>query len=508
MMNHYKVITCILLSIGYALNAGMPLKKNAIERPIVVVVCSYNNGQWSTNTLNSIFTQEYSNFRLIIVDDCSSDDNQIVIQKYIDDHNLGDRVTFIRNEKRYRKLFNLYRVLYDCDDDEIVFMVDGDDSLAHPRVFEQINRIYSDENVWFAYGQYRNEPASTAIQYGFKEMGYCRLVPKYIQNKQAYRYYSFVFMHPRSFRGWLFKQVKLEDLITDSIPGFEGDFYPAANDVAMYFPMVEMAHTHIKFIPDILYVRNLYSDIVGFKVDKRLQTASSREIRKKNCYPVLFQEKKYRLNNIKNAQTDLFLLCRYNLLGIENILENIQDHMTGFDTLYVFFNGTPENKKECRFIKRRFSNIVFIPYDDSENKGLKNRLLNTMSVSKNDHVVIMTDACSISEQIDLSDSIYWLERTYAYRFYLNRNALNKGVPRFIPLNNNICAWKLNAGPDKWRSTTIGEDAFMSRKATLYQEVKNLSFDTIYSFLKGMQSFSTLPSRVGLFFKNEKMKTAF
>ena len=509
-MKIYNVIAYLLLSIGYIVQAGMPAKPHDVERPIVVVVCSYNNGQWSTNTLNSIFTQEYSNFRVIIVDDCSSDNNQAVIQGYIDDHNLADRVTFICNEKRYRKLFNLYRVLYDCGDDEIVFMVDGDDSLAHPHVFEQINNVYSDENIWFTYGQYRNEPAATAIQYGHKEMGYCRTVPKHIQNKHAYRYYSFVFMHPRAFRGWLFKLVKLEDLIADTIPGFEGDFYPASNDVAMYFPMVEMAHTHIKFIPDILYIRNLYSDIVGFKVDRRIQTASAREIRKKGCYPILFQEKKYRLEQVKNAKSDIFLLCRYNLAGIEQIVENIQNHMTGFNSLYVFFRGTPENKKECRFIKKRFANtnITFIPYDESDNKGLKNRMLNTMSVSKNDHVVIMTDACSIVEDINLADSIYWLEKTYAYRFYLNRNALHTGAPRFIPLNDTICAWKLQAGLDKWRNITIGEDVFMSRKVTLYQEVNSIAFDSIYSFLKGMQALATLPSRVGLFFKSEKIRPIF
>src|SRR5258708_29393489 len=102
-------------------------------------------------------------------------------------------------------------------------------------------------------------------------------------------------MHPRSFRAWLFKLVKLEDLIADKIDGFDGNFYPASNDVAMYFPMVEMAHTHIKFIPDILYIRNLYSEIVGFKVDRSLQISSARDIRKKQPYSVLFQPKTNRL---------------------------------------------------------------------------------------------------------------------------------------------------------------------------------------------------------------------
>src|SRR5579864_8164171 len=90
--------------------------KQKREKPIVVVVCSYNNSEWSNNTLDSIFSQNYSNFRLIIVDDCSTDGNQQVIQQYIDEHNIADRVTFIQNTARKRKLFNLYRVLYECED--------------------------------------------------------------------------------------------------------------------------------------------------------------------------------------------------------------------------------------------------------------------------------------------------------------------------------------------------------------------------------------------------------
>ena len=485
---------------------GSIAQATSIERPIVVVVCSYNNSQWSENTLNSIFTQEYSNFRVIIVDDCSTDNNVEVIQKYIDDHNLADRVTFIKNETRHRKLFNLYRVLYDCQDHEIVFMVDGDDSIAHSQVFSHINDIYEDENVWFTYGQYRNVPASQAIAWGHKEMGYCRNIPKHIQRKQAYRYYSFVYMHPRTFRAWLFKLVKLEDLIADTIEGFKGDFYPASNDVAMYFPMVEMAHTHIKFIPDVLYIRNLYSEIVGFKVDRSIQTASAREIRKKNCYSVLFQPKKNRLATFENASADLFLLCRYNLTDIESVLKNIQKKSAHLETIYVFFNGTAENKKVCRFIKKQFPNVIFVPCEPSGNKCLKNRLLDYLSVIKSDHVVITTDTCSMVENIDFSDYILWLEKTFAYRFYLNRSASHLNAPMSIPLTDKVCAWKMDQGIDRWKGIIPGEDPFLSRKITLYQEVKRLDCANIYSFLRDVHTIATLPARVGLFPNNQPIPT--
>lgn len=506
-MNYIKIITLFFLCLGNIVH-GDGIKKSSIEQPIVVVICSYNNEQWTENTLNSVFTQEYSNFRVIIVDDCSTDKNAEIIQKYIDDHNLAARVTFTRNEKRHRKLFNIYRALYECDDNAIVVMLDGDDYFAHNQVLSYINTIYEDENIWFTYGQYRNVPASQAIAWGHKEMGYCRPVPKHIQRKQAYRYYSFIYMHPRSFRGWLFKLVKLEDLIADKIEGFEGDFYPASNDVAMYFPMVEMAHTHIKFIPDVLYIRNLYSEIVGFKVDRRIQTASAREIRKKHCYPVIFQPKKDRLAHVKAANADMFLFCRYNLIEITSILENIQNNSSGLGTIYIFFLGTEENKKVCRSIKKQFPNVVFAPYEMAGTRSLKNRILDSLNLSKNNYVIIASDSCSIVEPLQLSHYIFWLEKTFAYRFYLNRHSLHKGVPRFIPLSDEICAWKIASNSDKWKGIVIGEDVFLARKVTLYQEIKNIEFSNAYNFLKEMHFISLLPDRVGLFLTKESVKAVF
>jgi glycosyltransferase involved in cell wall biosynthesis len=526
-MNNAKTLFLFFLVIGFSthciiaadttpempfLDADAPelahLNKSSTERPIVVVVSSYNNEQWTEHTLNSIMLQEYTNFRVIIVDDCSTDNNAAIIQRYITDHHLEDRITFIHNDIRHRKLFNLYRVLYDCNDDEIVITVDGDDALAHPHVLSYINSFYDDEDIWFTYGQYKNVPASEAVQWGHKEMGYCRAVPNHIQRKHAYRYYAFLYMHPRSFRAWLFKLVKLQDLIADNIEGFEGDFYPASNDVAMYFPMIEMAHSRIKFIPDILYIRNLYSDLVGFKVDRPIQRDSAREIRKKACYTTLYQAKKNRLEQFQNASADIFLLFRYNVTEMKNIISNIQQHSQGLGSIYVFFNNTPDNKKICRTIKKDFPEIIFIPYDTEGNKNLKNRLLDALALTKNNHICLITDASYVIKQLDFSHYIFWLEKTYAYRFYLNRNSHQKGVPRYIPLYDDICAWKSHQGSDMWKGIVLGDDVFLSSKATLYQEIKNLTFNNMYTLLKELYITSLSSTHVGLFLTDEALQTTY
>ena len=52
------------------------------------------------------------------------------------------------------------------------------------------------------------------------------------------------------FYAGLFQQIKLEDLSHNNA------FFPFCADVASMFAMIEMAGTHIKFIPEVLYIYN------------------------------------------------------------------------------------------------------------------------------------------------------------------------------------------------------------------------------------------------------------
>ena len=49
------------------------------------------------------------------------------------------------------------------------------------------------------------------------------------------------------------------------------------------------------------------------------------------------------------------------------------------------------------------------------------------------------------------------------------------------------------------------DSFISRKGTLYQEVKKLNFSNVYGFLKEINAI-ILPTCVGLFSYEEIMKS--
>lgn len=61
------------------------MKSNPL--PLVSVgVASFNNAPYLVHTLESIRTQDYSNWELIIVDDCSTDDSVLIVQKWLEEH--------------------------------------------------------------------------------------------------------------------------------------------------------------------------------------------------------------------------------------------------------------------------------------------------------------------------------------------------------------------------------------------------------------------------------------
>ncbi len=226
------------------------------ERPIVVVIPSYNNQDWYQNNLGSVLAQNYSNFRVIYIDDASPDGTGELVQNYIIEKGRQDLVTLIRNPERIGALSNLYKGIWMCDPQEIVATLDGDDWFYHKDVLARLNAAYADPDVWLTYGQYIHHPGGN--------IGAGELPPQVIANN-AYRESDWVTTHLRSFYAGLFHKIKREDLT------YNGYFFSMAGDLAMMFPMLEMAGTHNHFISDVLYVYNYANPINDAKVNVQLQ---------------------------------------------------------------------------------------------------------------------------------------------------------------------------------------------------------------------------------------------
>ncbi len=215
----------------------------------VFITASYNNATRYKDNLDSMLSQDYpsSKFRIIYMDDCSPDRTGSYVRKYLQQRRKKIPVTLVLNKRRRGQLANIYDATHTCKDSEIVVIVDGDDKLVGRNVLSYLNSIYQDPFVWLTYGQYRHYCADRKNPLHHRD-GISQPFPEHIIQKKAFRLYpGYIISHPRTYHAWLFKQIKLKDLL------YKSYFFPSATDVAAMFPMIEMAGDKFRFLDKILY---------------------------------------------------------------------------------------------------------------------------------------------------------------------------------------------------------------------------------------------------------------
>jgi len=87
-----------------------------------IVLCTYNAEKYLKDSLDSVFNQSYRNFELIIINDCSNDNSNDIIQKYADrpetviiNNKYNEGVSFSRN-KAFLEARGEYIAIQDADD--------------------------------------------------------------------------------------------------------------------------------------------------------------------------------------------------------------------------------------------------------------------------------------------------------------------------------------------------------------------------------------------------------
>jgi glycosyltransferase involved in cell wall biosynthesis len=272
------------------------------EKPIVILTPSYNNAKWFETYINSILIQDYKKYRIIYLDDKSTDGMGDTIEKYLVTHGIDHSIihfddsfstdtntiveefikqvnsdkhffTFVRNVNRCGALENIYRAVYSCEENEIVATIDGDDCLAPRRdVLKQLNKVYSSGKIWFTHGTLMEYPSGNVT---WNEP----ISPIYIQYN-AIRDFKCP-SHLRTFYAWIFKKIKLEDFL------YEGKFLSMAWDMAIMFPIAEMSGKRHAFIKEVNYYYNMANPINDNKVNADLQNKLDQYIRKKERYKPL-----------------------------------------------------------------------------------------------------------------------------------------------------------------------------------------------------------------------------
>jgi glycosyltransferase involved in cell wall biosynthesis len=107
-----------------------------------IIIPTYNRSEFVINSINSVLSQTYENFELIIVDDGSTDDTEAVVSKIKD-----RRLHYYKKENAERGAARNYGV--NIAQGEYINFLDSDDLLYENHLSVALNFIETEENLWF-----------------------------------------------------------------------------------------------------------------------------------------------------------------------------------------------------------------------------------------------------------------------------------------------------------------------------------------------------------------------
>lgn len=214
-------------------------------------------------------SQRYKDFTCYITDDMSTDNTVSIVRETIKN---DSRFILIENQSKLYQPGNYDQIINskNIDDDEICVEVDGDDWLPDSNVFTRINEVYKDKEVWMTSGSFRYHDGRP----GFANPP---------TNFSNVRKQTFTLSHLRTWKSWLWKKIKPEDLRDEN-----NNYWNVAGDLSFMFPMFEMSgEEHYRFLSEINYIYNESNPINDHKVNMSNVINTVNKIRNKPEYKKL-----------------------------------------------------------------------------------------------------------------------------------------------------------------------------------------------------------------------------
>jgi len=233
-----------------------------------IIVPIFNAEKYIEKCLNSIVKQSYKNYQVKVIDDCSTDYSYELALEIC---NRYENFDVKKNPRRLGALNNIYKSLslnVEVPSNTIDILVDGDDFLYSGDVLDILNEKYLNTNCLITYGSYLSSKGVTGHEY-----------PRLIRELNLYRKYFWYATHLKTFRHDLWLSINKSDFLSHN-----GQYFSVAWDLALMFPMLEMAGNRQEFIKDILYFYNDQNPISDYKIRRKEQILAAREIREKNRY--------------------------------------------------------------------------------------------------------------------------------------------------------------------------------------------------------------------------------
>jgi predicted AlkP superfamily phosphohydrolase/phosphomutase len=210
---------------------------------LLIVIAFRNAGEFLSKCISSIQQQDFHEYRVILVDDASTDG------ALVDCGKLDKRFTTIVNDHRMGALHNQLQAIREhASEDDIVVHLDGDDWLAHDSALARINEFFNRTGCWLMYGQFE----SSLGTYGTCEP----LAPggEPLLDQLTKMHFP---MHIRAYRAGILFDLLRQDPDLDVLKDLQGNFLNAISDLVLMRALIQVAGAeNTRYNEEILYIYN------------------------------------------------------------------------------------------------------------------------------------------------------------------------------------------------------------------------------------------------------------
>lgn len=143
---------------------------------VSIIMPSWNTSRFIGESIQSVLVQTYTNWELLIVDDCSTDNTDEILQPFLSD----DRIKYFKNQQNCGAALTRNRAMREARGEWIAFL-DSDD-LWLPEKLEKMIEFMQGNNYSFAYHQYEK------IDEESKPLNVLVSGPKVVSKRKMYHY--------------------------------------------------------------------------------------------------------------------------------------------------------------------------------------------------------------------------------------------------------------------------------------------------------------------------------
>jgi len=208
-----------------------------VNNKFVFVTPAYNCQEKIVQTVRSVFSQSYSDWRIVVYDDMSTDNTAQVVSDMSKSLGLGDRLKVVTRTEKHGEVRNTLDAVESIDDSEIVCRLDAGDWLTENDALYILNDSYNKSNAAVMWTMHRWSYTSTNISGPLK-------------SDDVYSH-QWVSSHLKTFRRSSLRGINKNNFLDD-----QGNYIMIACDQAVFLPMMHKAikeERPLVFIPMVMY---------------------------------------------------------------------------------------------------------------------------------------------------------------------------------------------------------------------------------------------------------------